>query len=163
MSEVLPNRPSHDLQGLIDAIAAGGSYDQIPLRLDAGQWDVLAGYLRPRAAKAGEVLIRQGALDRALYFLASGTLTVHLQGVNGQMRLVVLAPGTAVGEGAFFSGAPRTATVVATRDSQLWCLSYEDFCTLAEQRSDVALQIALACAAVSVQRMTNNSMRLAVT
>ena len=152
------------LRGLIDAIHGGGAYDSLPLRLGTSQWDVLADYLTPCLIRTGQVPIQRGVRDRTLYLVESGTLTVHLQeGATGRMRLAVLAPGTVVGEGAFFSGEPRSATVVATRDSRLWSMTHSRFQALAAQHSPIAVELAMACAAVVVRRLAHTTMRVAVT
>ena len=152
-----------DLRALADALRQGGAYDALPCRFDSAQWDCLSQYLQPHPARAGQVPIRQGERDRTLFFIESGTLTVHLEDVSGRMKLAVLAPGTVVGEGAFFSGQPRSATVVATRDSQLWALKYARFQELSARQSAIALELAMACAAVVVRRLASTTLRVAVT
>ena len=152
-----------DLSGLIDALRQGGAYDAMPSQLQAGQWDCLSRYLQPQPVRAGQVPIRQGDTDRTLFFIESGTLTAHLEDAHGRMRLAVLAPGTVVGEGAFFSGEPRSATVVATRDSMLWSLSHARFQDLSQRHPALALALALACAAVVVRRLNHANLRVAVT
>lgn len=113
--------------------------------------------------RTGQVPIRQGDKDRTLFFIESGTLTVHLEDVAGRMKLAVLAPGTVIGEGAFFSGQPRNATVVATRDSALWALKYTRFQELSQRQPAIALELTLACAAVVVRRLNHTTLRVAVT
>lgn len=151
------------LRGLIDATRQGGAYDALACGLDGDQWACLAPYLQPYPVRTGQVPIRQGDKDRTLFFIESGTLTVHLEDVSGRMKLAVLAPGTVVGEGAFFSGQPRSATVVATRDSQLWALKYARFQELSARQSAIALELAMACAAVVVRRLASTTLRVAVT
>lgn len=152
-----------DLSGLIDAVQRGGGEDALPCRLDTAQWACLAPYLQPYPARTGQVPIRQGDKDRTLFFIESGALTVHLEDPRGRMQLAVLAPGTVVGEGAFFSGQPRSATVVATRDSQLWALKHARFRELATRQPAIALELSLACASVVVRRLGCTTRRVAVT
>lgn len=151
------------LRGLIDAMRQGGAYDALPCALSSEQWSCLGPYLHAYPACTGAVPIRQGDKDRTLFFIESGTLTVHLEDVNGRLKLAVLAPGTVVGEGAFFSGQPRSATVVATRDSRLWALKYARFQELSARQPAIALELAMACAAVVVRRLAHTTMRVAVT
>lgn len=80
----------------------------------------------------GEVVVQQGGTDSDLYFIISGRLRAY-GGVGPQRRFVRPAPsegpqrrflgdmtrGETIGEVAFFTGAVRTATVVAIRDSLL--------------------------------------------
>ena len=152
-----------DLRALADALRQGGAYDALPCRFDSAQWDCLSLYLQPHPARAGQMPIRQGERDRTLFFIESGTLTAHLEDPHGRMRLAVLAPGTVVGEGAFFSGEPRSATVVATRDSRLWSLAYARFQDLSQRHPALALELALGCAAVVVRRLNHANLRVAVT
>ncbi|QTD45352.1 cyclic nucleotide-binding domain-containing protein [Ottowia testudinis] len=154
---------SNGLRGLIDATRFGGAYDALPCRLDGPQWECLAPYLQPYPACTGHMPIRQGDKDRTLFFIESGTLTVHLEDAAGRMKLAVLAPGTVVGEGAFFSGQARNATVVATRDSMLWALKLARFQELSVRQPAIALELSLACAAVVVRRLNHTTMRVAVT
>ena len=163
MIQDLPGQGAEALRGLIDATRFGGAYDALPCRLDGPQWEGLAPHLEPYPVTAGQMPIRQGDKDRTLFFIESGTLTVHLEDVSGRMKLAVLAPGTVVGEGAFFSGQPRSATVVATRDSQLWALKYARFQELSARQSAIALELAMACAAVVVRRLASTTLRVAVT
>ena len=88
---------------------------------------------------------------------------MHLEDVAGRMKLAVLAPGTVIGEGAFFSGQPRNATVVATRDSALWALKYTPFQELSQRQPAIALELTLACVAVVVRRLNHTTLRVAVT
>jgi len=68
----------------------------------------------------GEVLFHQGDQDESLFFVVSGRLRVsHLDASGAHVVLGEIARGETVGEMAFFTGEPRTATVVAIRDSVL--------------------------------------------
>ncbi|MDO5691189.1 MAG: cyclic nucleotide-binding domain-containing protein [Pseudomonadota bacterium] len=151
------------LRGLMSVIREGGAQDALPCRLDNDQWACLAPYLQPVPVPTGQVPIRQGDKDRTLFFIESGSLTVHREDSRGRMQLAVLAPGTVVGEGAFFSAQPRNATVVATRDSHLWALKHPRFLELSARQPTIALELALACGAVVVIRHANATMRIAVT
>lgn len=151
------------LRGLIEAVRQGGAYDALPSTLDPAQWAALAFYLQLRLVHAGDHAIRQGERERTLYFVESGTLTVHADDASGRRKLAVLAPGTVVGEGAFFSGQPRSATVVATREARLWSLTHAQFQALSRHHPAIALDIAMACAAVVVRRLAHTTMRIAVT
>lgn len=67
---------------------------------------------------SGDVLIRQGDTSNAVYFLLSGHLRAILDAPNGtSTALGEIGRGETVGELALFTGKPRGANVVATRDS----------------------------------------------
>ena len=68
----------------------------------------------------GEVLFRQDDNDESLFFVVSGRLRASCVDAGGQRALLgEIARGETVGEMAFFTGEPRTATVTAVRDSVL--------------------------------------------
>ena len=114
---------SSSIQDLCRAIAQNTSYDAFAPAFTAQQWETLGAYLQPFDLPAGQVLIDQGAIDRTLFFIERGALSVHLIGDKGQMQLAILNPGSVVGEGAFFSRLPRSANVVATGAARVWRLT----------------------------------------
>jgi len=68
----------------------------------------------------GEVLFRQDDHDETLFFVVSGRLRASYVDAAGQRSMLgEIARGETVGEMAFFTGEPRTATVTAIRDSVL--------------------------------------------
>ncbi|MFO1244661.1 MAG: cyclic nucleotide-binding domain-containing protein [Ramlibacter sp.] len=156
--------PLHfDLQGLLRAIASNETNDRLGCKLDSSQWEVLAGYLQPFALSQGQLLIEQGAPDRTLYFLESGALSVHYEDDKGRVRLAMVAPGSAVGEGAFFTHNPRNATVQAAAPCKVWCLTPIRFTELANRHPAIALAIAMALGSLLGRRLVNKPKRVAVT
>jgi len=76
------------------------------------------------ALYGGEVLFKQGDQADSLYIVVSGRLRVVATGNDGsETRLAELGIGETVGEMGVISGEPRSATVYATRDTQLAKLS----------------------------------------
>ena len=154
---------SSPIEGLCRSIAQNTSYDAFAPALTALQWDLLAGYLQPTDLAAGQLLINQGAIDRTLFFVESGALSVHVMGNSGQMQLAILNPGSVVGEGAFFSRLPRSANVAATGACRVWRLTPTRFAEMANRQPGLALELALALGAVIAKRMVNKPKRVAVT
>jgi NTE family protein len=69
---------------------------------------------------AGETLMQQGAPGDAAYVSISGRLRVYVADDEGKPRMIrELSRGEVIGEMSLFSGEPRSATVVAVRDSVL--------------------------------------------
>lgn len=98
-----------------------GDFNQDMLRhvLPRVQWVELGG---------GQLLFRQGELDESLFFVVSGRLRAFTQGAAGARNVLgEIARGETVGEMAFFTGEPRTASVAAVRDSVLARFSKEVF------------------------------------
>ncbi len=76
----------------------------------------------------GETLFRQHDIDTTLYFVISGRLKALITDADGQPKVIgEIVRGETVGEMAVFTEAPRSATIVAIRDSLLVRLSKETF------------------------------------
>ncbi|WAC94333.1 GNAT family N-acetyltransferase [Mycobacterium sp. Aquia_213] len=76
----------------------------------------LADNLVPLHTAAGEVLMRQGERAVSFAIIASGRVEIRHVGMDGQIAVTQLSPGTIVGEIALLRNASRTATVVAKDD-----------------------------------------------
>lgn len=152
-----------DIQGLVQAVAHNHSLDVFQPALTPAQWELLGSYLQPFALTMGQVLIQQNASDRTVYFVESGTLTVHYEDAKGRLRLASVGPGSAVGEGAFFSRQPRSATVQAAAPCKIWSLTPIRFTELSNRQPGLALEISLALGALLARRLSNRPKRVAVT
>lgn len=151
------------MNGLIAAIAHNREDGTLARFLGPQHWYTLAEYLCPSVLERGHVLISQGATDRKLYFLESGSLKVDVKTEAGFVQLAILGPGTVVGEGSFFSHLTRTASVVAYSECKVWEFSPADFEVLSKQNPATALALAMALGAILATRMLNLSKRIAVT
>lgn len=152
-----------NLQGLLDAIAQATADDSMTNPLTPAQWDVLASYLLPVVLPAGQVLFSQGATDRTLYLIESGSLSVHFQDEKERLRLAMVAPGSVLGEGAFFSHRARSATVQASAACKLWGLTALRFTELSNRQPAIALSLVMAAGAVLAKRLGNRRRRIAAT
>src|SRR5215211_2251314 len=92
----------------------------------------------------GETLFREGDPGAALYLIESGEVRV----LNRQAthEICRLGPGEHVGEMSVIDHAPRSATVVARRDTTLWRLAAEDFESFAAAHSQLLERIAASLA-----------------
>jgi len=152
-----------DLTGLIQAIGQAAAEDSMNNMLSPEQWDLLAPYLRPMELPAGQVLFAQGTTDRTLYLIESGSLSVHFEDEKQRLRLAIVGPGSVIGEGAFFSHRPRSATVQAGAPTRLWNLTAIRFAEFANRNPAVALQLVMAIGAVQAKRLANRRRRVAST
>ncbi len=90
----------------------------------------------------GEVLIRIGDPGDDLYVVAGGRLNVAVAGPDGTETVVrEIGRGSTVGEVALLTGARRTATVRAVRDTLVGRLSRTAFERLMEEDPRGALQL----------------------
>jgi len=104
--------------------------------LDAATLDRLASQLEPVRVAAGETLFEQGAQGDRFYIVATGEVEVLVDG-----RPVALErPGEGLGEIALLRDVPRTATVRAKSESELYALRREPFLAVltAHPASDAA-------------------------
>ncbi|WOI47856.1 cyclic nucleotide-binding domain-containing protein [Acidovorax sp. BLS4] len=164
MNAVLSSHtPKMDLTGLVQAIAQAPAEDSMMNPLTTEQWDLLSGYLLPMSLTTGHTLFTQGASDRTLYFVESGSLSVHYEDEKDRLRLAIVGPGSVVGESAFFSHKPRTATVQAGAPSKLWNLTALRFSELSNRQPAVALSLAMAMGSVLSKRLGNRRRRVAAT
>ncbi len=151
------------LMGLVQAISQAATEDSMGNMLSQQQWDSLLPYLRPMELPAGQVLFAQGTMERTLYLVESGSLTVHYEDEQQRVRLAIVGPGSVVGEGAFFSHRPRSATVQAGASTKLWNLTAIRFAEFANRHPAVALQLVMAIGAVQAKRLSNRRRRVAST
>ncbi|MDE2145357.1 MAG: cyclic nucleotide-binding domain-containing protein [Burkholderiales bacterium] len=111
-----------------------------PLR-QALRWVELAG---------GETLMTQGEPGDCLYLSISGRLRAYVRDDDGRERAVrEMARGQVIGEMALFTDEPRSATVVAIRDSVLVQLSRSAF----ERLLGASAQASIALTRRVIQRL----------
>ena len=75
--------------------------------------------------KAGEVIIHEGEENRDLYVLSEGILEVSVKDKSQKIVVSEIASPEILGEISFLNGSPRTATVSAKTDVEIFILSYE--------------------------------------
>ena len=163
MNARVPTDPRFDVLALAQAMRTSNALDAVPVNLSDAQWQLLGDYLQPVTLSQGQVLIEQGVKDRTVYFVESGSLTVHYEDHKDRVRIAMVGAGSVLGEGAFFSHLPRSATVNAGGHSRLWCLTPLRFRELSARFPVIALELTVAMAAVLARRMYNKPKRVAVT
>ncbi|WP_292015939.1 patatin-like phospholipase family protein [Mesorhizobium sp.] len=92
--------------------------------------EALAAESDRRVLRRGEVLVREGDPSDRFFVVLSGRFTVHKG--DGIGSVAEIAQGELVGEIGFFAGLPRTATVLAARDSIVLEISRNHFEKAAE-------------------------------
>src|SRR5436190_22533969 len=111
------------VEQLVEAIGQLDAKDALTCKLTLADWKALAPYLSMRFLRAGDPLMEEGDSERELFILAAGELEVSV----GGSVIAALGPGTVVGEGTFFSGASRSATVTPSEAGVAWGLHWDRF------------------------------------
>jgi CRP-like cAMP-binding protein len=90
----------------------------------------------------GEVLFHMGDEGGNLYIIQSGRVKVTIPSVEGEeVILTILSAGEILGEISLIDGKPRSATVQAMKDTEVFCLYREDFLDVLQERFEVVLGI----------------------
>jgi NTE family protein len=96
--------------------------------MDAHTLSDLADTMEWLALPGGAELFAQDEASDALYVLIHGRLAASRRDDDGRVRaLGAIAPGECVGETGLIAGEPRSASVIAMRDSELLRLSRAAF------------------------------------
>ena len=103
-------------------------------------WSELVAHMEIKRFRPGDVLIKQGAVDRGMYIVRQGTLAVLVSGKDGERvrRVGTIGAGSVVGEQALLDGKPRSATITALDDAELLRLSFESFRALQQSAPHLA-------------------------
>ena len=126
------------------------------------QWSRLFTYTETRRVRAGEMVLRMGEAERALYIVADGSLEVLVPGGRGRKprRVASLGPGAVFGEVSFLDGLPRSADVRALTDGELLSLRFEAFEVLAAREPELGWLILLDLGRILAARLRRANVSL---
>lgn len=106
----------------------------------------LAPLLNRVLVPAGDTLLWEHELNADVFFVASGTLDVFTGSPTQPHALGTLGPGEVLGEIAFFTRAPRKATVRARDDATCFVIRDADLTRFSFKHPSVVMQMAGALA-----------------
>jgi NTE family protein len=111
--------------------------------LDAQQLRDVSAEIEWFSVPGGAILYEAGQAADGLYAVVNGALGIYVARVTGGTQCVgQISGGETVGEVEVISGQPRTATVVALRDTEVARLSQKSFELLLEKNPHSMRQIA---------------------
>jgi CRP-like cAMP-binding protein len=140
--------------------AAPGSGVLLIPHWTAGEWQKLFSRTTPQPFRASEVVIKQGDLDRSLFFVASGMLDVAVTSPGGVEQLARVGPGSVLGEQAFFDGQPRSANVTGVTDGVLLHIGFKDYEKFGKEEQAQSRDLLNALARVLSTRLRSVSSRI---
>jgi predicted acylesterase/phospholipase RssA/CRP-like cAMP-binding protein len=135
MTAAAPGVFAEDTRRLVAESAVFGS-------LTPEAQEFLATRLEAHTVPGGEVLVREGDDPDSLYLVVFGRLRVAMTRADGTETVIAeLGRGEIVGEMALLTNEPRSATVVAVRDSQVLRLPTDSYAELVQRHPDALRQI----------------------
>jgi CRP-like cAMP-binding protein len=116
--------------------------------------DALAGTLRERPLKRGQVLFREGEVGEEMFIVLRGSIVIS-KPVTGRVEQVLdrVGPGDFFGEMSLFDRSPRSATIQADSDATLLVLDREAMRRLTELSPRAAAAFFHALVQVLVARL----------
>ena len=110
--------------------------------LDDAALGILREHLTWVELPAGQTLMTQGEPGDAMYLTISGRLRAYLRDEEGvERRAREMARGQVIGEMSLYTDEPRSATVVAIRDSVLVRLAKADFQRLLQSSATASIAL----------------------
>jgi CRP-like cAMP-binding protein len=109
--------------------------------LSSSQLEDVSGRLNPVRFRQGEVILSEGDTGEEMFFIESGRVRVVRGKGPNTLLLAELGAGDGFGEMALLTGMPRSATVTALSDLNLWSLSQADFNDLVTAYPNLALAL----------------------
>jgi CRP-like cAMP-binding protein len=117
-------------QSVTDIIRWGHFLREIPLFADssASQISQILRSIKKQTARAGEMILSKGDIGQCFYIIKEGKAGIYEE--KGGKPVTFLGKGEIFGEISLIRNIPRTASVKAETDMDLFMLSKESFLTL---------------------------------
>lgn len=113
--------------------------------------------LHERHYRKGEVIFNEGEPGAALYIIKEGEVDVVINYDTEPITLTKLSSGMFFGEIALFDETARSATVFASKESEIIALSKPDFILFSQQEPSIGLKIVMRLGEIlSIRLRTSN-------
>lgn len=128
--------------------------------LSDDQLNRFACFMEPRSVRQWAQIVKQGDPDDGMYLVLDGELRVRLM-INGKETiLATLGPGECFGEIALFDQGPRSADVVANKESVLLKVSSEAFDKLRRDAPELSAPILFSISKTLAARIRADNKRI---
>ncbi|HDL21372.1 MAG TPA: cyclic nucleotide-binding domain-containing protein [Nitrospirae bacterium] len=94
-----------------------------------------------RKFSAGETLVQEGDTGDSVFIIKTGTVSVVAHILGKEINLATLSEGNLFGEVAYLTGRPRTASVIAKSDTEVYEVNRLLLDEIIEQRPEIMSQI----------------------
>ena len=123
------------------------------------QLERFASFIEVEKFPQRTLIVRQGAPGDTMYFILEGELRVRLKVAGRETTLATLGPGDFCGDISLFDKGPRSADVVANRDSVLVKISSRAFDELAKEAPELATPLLRAIGRTLTARIRADNQR----
>ena len=117
-------------------------------------------FMELQAVRQWAQIVKQGDPDDGMYLVLDGELRVRLMIGGKETILATLGPGECFGEIALFDQGPRSADVVANKDSILLKISTEAFDKLRHEAPELSAPILFAISKTLAARIRADNKRI---
>ncbi|HEY3862472.1 MAG TPA: cyclic nucleotide-binding domain-containing protein [Verrucomicrobiae bacterium] len=117
-------------------------------------------YMEAQTARQWSQIVKQGDPDDGMYLVLDGELRVRLMIGGKETILATLGPGECFGEIALFDQGPRSADVLANKDSILLKISSEAFDKLRREAPELSAPILFAISKTLAARIRADNKRI---
>lgn len=117
-------------------------------------------FMEPQNARQWTQIVKQGEVDDGMFLVLEGELRVRLMIGGKETILATLGAGECFGEIALFDQGPRSADVVANRDSILLKISTEAFDKLRREAPELSSPILFSISKTLAARIRADNKRI---
>lgn len=128
--------------------------------LNDDQLNRFAHFMEPRTVRQWAQIVKQGDPDDGMYLVLDGELRVRLMISGKETILATLGPGECFGEIALFDHGPRSADVVANKESVLLKISSEAFDKLRRDAPELSAPILFSISKTLAARIRADNKRI---
>lgn len=144
------------------AVIAPGMLRRVKALADLGddQLERFIQFMEPQTVRQWAQIVKQGEADDGMYLVLEGELRVRLMIGGKETILATLAAGDCFGEIALFDQGPRSADVLANKDSVLLKISTEAFERLRREAPELSAPILFAISKTLAARIRADNKRI---